>query len=298
MNAFTVAATITALDGADWLPPTLNWEIATTDGVWGAHCEIAADTVSEAYRLLCSIASAHGSEVGDDSRLLTVDFEHQGTPVRAWWLRPIQRWVTPEHCATCPTKLGDPAVSFVRLGVGPEAPVICVPCRDLMHARWMATGTAEQARQVVGSYRAEVLREAATALGEARRMGHLLLVSEEEFLEQLADEAGKVTPTGGEITQPAELTVYRAAYEHEQIPLGTYTNPAAARKHCTSQVRREHQDPSAVKLWWREDEDSVDQPEDGPAELWESVRPGHSRPTGYFVTPVTVASEYDEEADE
>ncbi|WP_086860319.1 hypothetical protein [Streptomyces milbemycinicus] len=61
----------------------------------------------------------------------------------------------------------------------------------------------EHYRKAEHAARATVLREAAAALREARRMGHLFLVSEEEFLEQMADEAGEVTPAGGEITRAA-----------------------------------------------------------------------------------------------
>ncbi|MEU5608399.1 hypothetical protein AB0H03_06525 [Streptomyces sparsogenes] len=295
MSAFTVAATITALDGADWLPPTLNWEIATTDGVWGAHCEIAAADVSEAYRLLCSIASARGAEVGDDDRLLTVDFTYDDVPVRAWWLRPVTRWDVPEQCATCPTVLSGPAVSFVRLGVGSDAPVICVPCRDRMHGRWVKGDAARDA---------EVLREAADKVEriadtvEARVAAHYgaasgigpgsadMVREVAGSLRDWADEAGKVTPTGGEITQPAELTIYRAS--HESIVMGLYTTTAAARAHCESDMRR---DLPSVSLDWIEDE------EDGVAELVAAVGE-EERPTGFVVTALEVASAYDEEADE
>ncbi|MEU1800808.1 hypothetical protein [Streptomyces sp. NPDC019937] len=88
--------------------------------------------------------------------------------------------------------------------------------------------------------------------------------------------------------QPTELIIYHAAYEHEKDPLGTYTNPTAARAHCEAHVRREQ--PTA-SLDWIEDE------EDGVAELVATVD-GEESPTGYLVTEVTVASEYVEEADE
>ncbi|MGW6747592.1 hypothetical protein [Streptomyces sp. NPDC055006] len=95
--------------------------------------------------------------------------------------------------------------------------------------------------------------------------------------------------------------VYRAS--HDSIVMGLYTTAAAAREHCTAEVRREHSDTSTVNLWWREDEDTVDQPEDGEAELIEHVVPhgfdrGITRPTGYIVTPLEVASAYDEKGDE
>ena len=58
-----------------------------------------------------------------------------------------------------------------------------------------------------------------------------------------------------------------------------------------------------MSLWWREDEDTVDQPEDGEQELFVHATPagmerGRTWGTGYVVTPLEVAAAYDEEADE
>jgi hypothetical protein len=92
-------------------------------------------------------------------------------------------------------------------------------------------------------------------------------------------------------------TVYRAS--HDSIVMGRYTTAAAAREHCEAEVRREWSSSvTDLKLWWREDEDTVDQPEDGEAELIESWGPHGSRPTGYMVTPLELAAEYDPEADQ
>lgn len=102
--------------------------------------------------------------------------------------------------------------------------------------------------------------------------------------------------------EKSPLTVYRAS--HDSIPMGLYTTAAEARKHCETEVQREHAETTEVSLWWREDEDTVDQPEDGEQELWETVRskvvpgPGLTRSTGYVVTPLEVAAAYDEEAAE
>jgi len=92
------------------------------------------------------------------------------------------------------------------------------------------------------------------------------------------------------------LTVFRAS--HESIVMGLYATAAEARKHCETVVRREHAETTKVELWWREDEDTVDQPEFGVMELIESTAPHYARPTGYVVTPLEVASAFDEEADE
>lgn len=162
------------------------------------------------------------------------------------------------------------------------------PCESLADAVLAAAGPL---------LRAEVLREAADlfdSYGRSLLDGGIMTAA--EVAEKLREYAGRVTPAGGEITQPAELTIYRAS--HEAIVMGRYTTAAAARKHCEAYVRREHTGSTDLRLWWREDEDTVDQPEEGVAELIESTGPHSSRPTGYVVTPLTVASEYDEEADE
>ncbi|MFD3310104.1 hypothetical protein [Streptomyces sp. NPDC058694] len=93
-------------------------------------------------------------------------------------------------------------------------------------------------------------------------------------------------------------TVFRAS--HDSIVIGLYTTAAEARKHCEAFVRREYTGSgiSDLTLSWREDEETVARPEDGEQELIESIGPHFNRPTGYVVTPLEVASEYDAEADE
>lgn len=82
------------------------------------------------------------------------------------------------------------------------------------------------------------------------------------------------------------LTVYRA--EYDSIPFGLYTTAQAAREHCEAYA---HQDPQLTgRLNWVLDEPDED---DSPEELTAG-----GTPTGYVVTPLTVASRYDEEADE
>jgi hypothetical protein len=98
----------------------------------------------------------------------------------------------------------------------------------------------------------------------------------------------KDTATSGEST-PADLTVYRAS--HDSIVMGLYTTPAAAREHCEAEERRAWATGSDPTFNWIEDE------KDGVAELTAWVG-GEETATGYVVTPLTVASAYDEEADE
>ncbi|MFB7212747.1 hypothetical protein [Streptomyces sp. NPDC056255] len=145
MTASTAAAALAALtdDAPAWLPPVNHWEIARDGDRWivSGQLDTDGDTLSEAdaYRLLGPIIEQSGQQLDDDGGLIRARFAHFGVSCDVWFLRPVLRWVVPEHCATCPTKLGDPDVRFVRLGTGDrEAPVICVPCRDRMQAHWVA----------------------------------------------------------------------------------------------------------------------------------------------------------------
>ncbi|MFP8959996.1 hypothetical protein ACLIYP_05400 [Streptomyces nanhaiensis] len=113
-------------------------------------------------------------------------------------------------------------------------------------------------------------------------------------------EAGKDTPSRGESTRDAELTVYRAS--HDSIAMGLYTTRQAAREHCQTLMER----ASVATLEWRRDGEwrEDDDGEPGPDEAEELYEYGtHPEtatwdPTGYVVTPLTVASAYNEEADE
>lgn len=102
--------------------------------------------------------------------------------------------------------------------------------------------------------------------------------------------------------ESAHPVMFRAA--HDSIVIGYYTSAAEARKHCEAYVRREHAKTTELQLWWREDEDTLDQPEFGEAELIERTKstivpgPGMTRPTGYVVTPIEVSAQFDAEADE
>lgn len=88
------------------------------------------------------------------------------------------------------------------------------------------------------------------------------------------------------------LIVYRAS--HESIPMGLYTTREAAREHCMTLMRRE---ACGHALDWRTDEPSE---EDSPEELWDLGDGPDDEwfATGYVVTPLEVASEYDEDGDE
>ena len=143
---------------------------------------------------------------------------------------------------------------------------------------------------MTGKQPSDLYRAMAERLADAQ-----LLMSPEKAaeLERLRDRVAEL--------EAAPRQVFRAS--HESIVMGRYTTAAEARKHCETVVRREHAESTKVELWWREDEDTVDQPELVEAELIEHVKssavpgPGYTRPTGYVVTALEVASAFDEEAD-
>jgi hypothetical protein len=89
-------------------------------------------------------------------------------------------------------------------------------------------------------------------------------------------------------------TVYRAG--HDSIVMGLYTTREAAQAHCEAKVRQEEPAGSIRHLSWSAD-DIGDYAEYElhiiPAGTGELIRG-----TGYVVTPLEVASEHDEEADE
>jgi hypothetical protein len=105
-------------------------------------------------------------------------------------------------------------------------------------------------------------------------------------------QAGKDT-CEGESTQPADLTVYRAS--HDAIVMGLYTTREAAQHHCEASASSGFDAPyrSAVFAWHEAEENGV-------VELYAAFAPSSmpGTPTGYVVTPLLVASEYDEEDDE
>lgn len=122
-----------------WLPSVGHWEIAKTDSVWGVSGELAADEGKEVATLR-ALAAALGdtpANLTDEDRMVTARFAWASVPFRLWHLRPMRYRNFPRTCSTCPAELGAGA-SFVWLGEGPGAPVICLPCRDRMHADWVA----------------------------------------------------------------------------------------------------------------------------------------------------------------
>ncbi|MET8475380.1 hypothetical protein ABZY90_19810 [Streptomyces sp. NPDC006422] len=152
MSALNAAAALGALlaEAPEWLPAVTSWEIAEDGDSW-ILCGSLPDSFGEgrAAKVFGLVAGEHGVEVDDDGRTMKVLLTREDTRMQLYYFRPITGWVVPERCATCPTELGAPDVKFVRLGEGPDAPVICVACRDRMHAAW--TTPAGSAPMVVNT---------------------------------------------------------------------------------------------------------------------------------------------------
>lgn len=110
------------------------------------------------------------------------------------------------------------------------------------------------------------------------------------FRDDATSELEKLRARVAEL-EAAPLTVYRAA--HDSIPMGLYRTAEAAREHCEDMVRCEN--PPGVDLvfdWIGDDDD----PEE-PRELVVQVD-GREDVTGYYVTALTVAAEYDPDGPE
>lgn len=109
-----------------------------------------------------------------------------------------------------------------------------------------------------------------------------------------ADDAAGVKPEAPGIpaAETAPLTIYRAS--HESIVMGLYTTREAARAHCEQSLSGQYPESTTLVFDWIGDES---EPED-PWELVAEIDGGDEQPTGYVVTPLEVASEYDPEAGE
>ncbi|MFE6743880.1 hypothetical protein [Streptomyces tubercidicus] len=87
-----------------------------------------------------------------------------------------------------------------------------------------------------------------------------------------------------------EVTVYRPS--HGALPLGHYSTPEAARAHVTDLLVCE--EPGALPIWLADD---LDDPL-SPVEAHLFGRGGVPEPTGYVITPLTIADHYEPTADE
>ncbi|MFI6347280.1 hypothetical protein [Streptomyces sp. NPDC050560] len=135
--------------------------------------------------------------------------------------------------------------------------------------------------------RAAAQVHATLALGAATAMaapvdGETAGLNVEEYDAWRAAVEGKPAPA-------RTLTVYRAS--HDPIVMGLYTTAAKARKHCETDERRSWPTGTRLSFDWIEDE------KDGVAELVVVAGQNEESTTGYTVTSLKVAAEYDPEAD-
>ncbi len=117
------------------------------------------------------------------------------------------------------------------------------------------------------------------------------LATEAQVHATLALVAAQTAPAAPQLeTEPAVAYVYRA--EWGVTPLGTYTNQAAARTHCEADATNHADDSTDLSFDWLGDETA-------PDDSYELVveKDGADDPTGYTVTRIEVATEYDPEAD-
>ncbi|MGX1515045.1 hypothetical protein [Streptomyces collinus] len=153
---------------------------------------------------------------------------------------------------------------------------------NFMCALGMATDTdpadvaLSQVEEMIRSFRAAVSPEAEQ---ERTQSLHDHIVARDAEIERLKSRVAEL--------EAAQGTVYRAS--HDSIVMGLYRTAAEARKHCETEARQT--EAGGAVFDWIEDE------EDGVAELVAKTCFGEEE-TGYTVTVLEVAAEYDAEADQ
>lgn len=97
----------------------------------------------------------------------------------------------------------------------------------------------------------------------------------------------------------AVLTVFRTSHPESGITLGTYRSREAAMGHVHHVLANEENTSAAaieLRVIWRADDPDEDEP------VWEcwlvDADGADDSPTGYVVTPITVATAYDPDGDE
>jgi len=169
------------------------------------------------------------------------------------------------------------------------------PLADAMLAG-VSAETRAQAEQVMADFieRRKIEKTGVTVWQEqrdelARLRGEVAALRAERHTtnEALSDAA-----VGLREREASPLTVFRAS--HDSIVMGLYTTREAARQHCETLIHRE--EPFAQQIDWYPDTTEGDN-EEAPEGLFMVVA-GEESDTGYVVTPLSVASAYDPDADE
>lgn len=99
--------------------------------------------------------------------------------------------------------------------------------------------------------------------------------------------------------EAAELTVFRASHDESGIGLGHYAGRQAAMDHVHAVLANEESTTAAaieLRVIWRADDPEA---HDTAWECWMFDTDGaDDKPTGYVVSPITVAAAYDPDGDE
>jgi hypothetical protein len=153
---------------------------------------------------------------------------------------------------------------------GDFTPDVTAQVYDRLHDTWMGVKTGQH---IVTGVQGEHYPIAEDVLAETYEL----------VVEEATAAAATATP---------ELTVYRAS--HESIVMGLYTTHDAARGHCETEERLSWPKGTSVAFGWVPDDSDPLSPE----ELVVFAGQNDESVTGYVVTPLEVASEYNAEADE
>ncbi|PWI08361.1 hypothetical protein DIZ27_23265 [Streptomyces sp. NWU339] len=146
-----------------------------------------------------------------------------------------------------------------------------------------AEGALSQVEEMIRSFRAAL---PAGAEQERARTLHEHVIARDAEIEKLRARVAEL--------EAAQGTAYRA--QHDSIVMGLYTSREAAQAHCEAKVQQEEPAGSIQHMSWVADDIGPD------AEYELHITPAETggliRGTGYVVTPLEVASEYDPEGDE
>ncbi|MEV6014675.1 hypothetical protein [Streptomyces sp. NPDC051997] len=136
----------------------------------------------------------------------------------------------------------------------------------------------------------QLLREVRDGHQEGTDVAAILAAAQVHATLALATAQSQPAPGAQLETEPAVAFVYRAAWG--DTPLGTYTISDAAREHCEADALNHAPEFEGGIFEWLGDESEPDDPHELLV-----AKDGTEQMTEYTVTRITVATEYDPEAD-
>ncbi|MFD3728812.1 hypothetical protein [Streptomyces sp. NPDC058671] len=124
------------------------------------------------------------------------------------------------------------------------------------------------------------------------------LLAHIEMLQQRLAAAEAVLPGITQLTpgEPVELTIYRAERDHGHMPLGLYTNRAAARAHGEHLHARKGLPTRATVTWIPDFGDAAATEELAVFAPCEDGEQQEDSATGFLVAPLTLKAAYDPDA--